>query len=163
MSSLNGPLDVGIRLVFYLEAAFPSRFDVNQLVLADHLLTHSADGGGPPSLHPPMAVREGELGLKRIVIHEALKLMSTFDLVEASHDEDGILFGATDRAYGFVRLFESSHSKSLAGVSKWLSKELRTESTDESVKRMQLLIAGWPLSLSLALPSGEEGPYRESN
>ena len=57
---LNSPLEVGIRVLMLLAEAFPAGLDLNDLVLLDHGLLHSADLGGPESLHPPLPIRAGE-------------------------------------------------------------------------------------------------------
>ncbi|MGL5824044.1 MAG: ABC-three component system middle component 2, partial [Nocardioides sp.] len=61
MTPLNGPLEVAVRVLMVLVEAFPEHLDLNRLVLLDHGLLHSADLGGPESLHPPVPIRAGEL------------------------------------------------------------------------------------------------------
>ncbi len=40
---LNSPLEVGIRVLMLLAEAFPAGLDLNDLVLLDHGLLHSAE------------------------------------------------------------------------------------------------------------------------
>jgi hypothetical protein len=148
LNPLNGALEVGVRLVFFLQAAFPRSYDVNQLVLADHLLTHSADSGGPKSLHPPIAIREGELGMKRKTVQAGLKQMADADLVRASANKSGIVFGAAERAYGFVNLFSSPHAVELKLVASWVAKQMEDDTVSDSEEHMMRLIAAWSNSLS---------------
>jgi hypothetical protein len=54
MNPLNSPVETGVRVLMVLTSAFPEHLDLNQLVLLDHGVLHSADLGGPPSLHPPV-------------------------------------------------------------------------------------------------------------
>ena len=57
----NSPLETGLRSLAILEAAFPNRYDLQRLVEMDYLVVHSADVGGPESLHAPLPLRAGEL------------------------------------------------------------------------------------------------------
>ena len=72
---LNSPIEVGIRVLMILVEAFPAHLDINCLVLLDHGLLHSADLNGPESLHPPIPIRVGELGMKRQHIEAGLQVM----------------------------------------------------------------------------------------
>jgi hypothetical protein len=155
MRPLNSPLEVGVRAVFFLETAFPQKFDLNQLVLADHMMLHSEDAGGPPSLHPSLAIREGELGVRRKLVHAALEQMEHFGLVRLTSSDAGVLFGAAGRAYGFVRLFESSYAARLSRVSKWVAEEIGDESVHDSRRRMKSVISAWPESISQLQTSRE--------
>jgi hypothetical protein len=148
LTSLNGALEVGVRLVFFLQAAFPGSYDVNQLVLADHLLTHSADSGGPKSLHPPIAIREGELGMKRTAVQAAIRRMADADLIRASANRSGIVYGAAERAYGFVALFSSPYAVELKAVASWVADQMENDSVTDSEEQMKRLIADWSKSLS---------------
>ena len=51
--TFNSPLETGVRAVAILVAAFPQSFDLQRLLAFEHLLVHTGDVGGPPSLHPP--------------------------------------------------------------------------------------------------------------
>src|SRR6266446_4032101 len=57
----NSSLETGVRAVVVLDAAFPRAFDLSQLTWLDHLVVHTADIGGPDSLHPDIPQRTGEL------------------------------------------------------------------------------------------------------
>jgi hypothetical protein len=48
----NSPLEAGIRAVVVLEKLRPEAADLAEMVLLDHVVVHTADLGGPPSLHP---------------------------------------------------------------------------------------------------------------
>jgi len=79
-SPLNGPLEVAVRVLTVLTVAFPARLDLNRLVLLDHGLLHSADLGGPKSLHPPVPLRSGELGMKRERIQHGMEVLLRAEL-----------------------------------------------------------------------------------
>jgi len=48
----NSPLETGVRSVLLLDVAQPQSFDLTHLTWLDHLVVHTADIGGPASLHP---------------------------------------------------------------------------------------------------------------
>ena len=53
----NSALETGVRALVFLNAAFPRVFDLSQLTWFDHLVVHTADVGGPKSLHPDLPQR----------------------------------------------------------------------------------------------------------
>lgn len=116
---LNSPLEVGIRVFMLLAEAIPESLDVNRLVLLDHAALHSEDLGGPSSLHPPLPIRAGELGVRRQVLKDGLDVMLQAGLVEAIVTLNGIEFRATDRAPAFAQVLESRYARRLQDRSNW--------------------------------------------
>ena len=57
----NTPLETGIRSLGILVASYPKAFDLQRLVAFDHLVVHTADIGGPESLHAELPMRSAEL------------------------------------------------------------------------------------------------------
>ena len=117
---LNSPFEVGIRVLMLLSEAFPADLDLNRLVLLDHGLLHSADLGGPESLHPPLPIRAGEFGMKRKTIEQGLEVMIRAGLAEMEVSVDGIHFRASDRAYGFVNILASDYATGLHDRASWV-------------------------------------------
>lgn len=107
-------------MLMLLTEAFPSRLDLNALMLLDHGLLHSADLGGPESLHPAIPIRAGELGIKRKSIEKGLDVMIRAGLADIVVSESGLLFVANDRANGFVNLLTSSYSNTLLSRASWV-------------------------------------------
>ena len=66
----NSALETGVRTLTVLVASYPKTHDLGRLVQYDYLTVHSADAGGPPSLHPPLPLRSGELLVRRGLIEE---------------------------------------------------------------------------------------------
>src|SRR5690625_7831061 len=92
-----------------IHAAVPAHLDINRLVLLDHGLLHSADLNGPESLHPPIPVRVGELGVKRQHIEDGLHVMIRAGLAEMSPEDSGIEFWASESSESFLKLLESEY------------------------------------------------------
>lgn len=135
-SALNSPLEVGVRVLMLLTEAFPDHLDLNRLVLLDHGLLHSADFGGPNSLHPPLPIRAGELGVKRQAIENGLQVMIRANLAMMTTGYDGIQFSASESAEGFLRLLITEYSATLRDRAAWVVN--RFGSSDESVLRQIL-------------------------
>lgn len=120
MNPLNSPLEVGLRVLMVLQEAFPEHLDLNQLVLLDHSLLHSADLGGPASLHPPVPVRAGELGVKRQAIEAGLEVMIRADLAHVGVGDGGIEFWASEAALSFIQLLETDYASQLSTRAAWV-------------------------------------------
>ncbi len=120
MNPLNSPLEVGIRVLMVLQEAFPERLDLNQLVLLDHSVLHSADLGGPESLHPPVPVRASELGVKRQSIEAGLEVMIRAHLAHVGVGDRGIEFWAGEAADGFTSLLETEYASRLSARAAWV-------------------------------------------
>ena len=107
---LNSPVEVGVRVLMLLTEAFPTHLDLNRLVLLDHGLLHSADLGGPESLHPPLPIRAGELGVKRRTIEGGLEGLIWAALAQTDVGDDGIQYRAIEDAEGVLGLLASPYS-----------------------------------------------------
>src|ERR1700722_9172981 len=119
-SPLNGPLEVGIRVLMILTEAFPTELDVNQLVLLDHFVLHSGDVGGPESLHPALPIRAGEIAVKRDTIEAGIDLLVRLDLANLTAGRNGVRFQAGDGALHFVAVLGSSYASGLRERVAWV-------------------------------------------
>ncbi|WP_039824886.1 ABC-three component system middle component 2 [Nocardia testacea] len=135
MNPLNSAIETGVRVLMLLAAAFPERLDLNQLVLLDHGLLHSADLGGPPSLHPPILIRASGLGVRREAIEAGLDVLIRADLACAGLSADGIRYWAGERADGFIGLLGSTYASSLQERALWVIG--RYEGLDEGALRRE--------------------------
>jgi hypothetical protein len=140
---LNSSLEVGVRVLVLLLEAFPIPLDVNRLVLLDHGLLHSADLGGPESLHPPLPIRAGELGMKRRTIEEGLQLMIRAELVEMRSTEGGINYQASDKAYEFVSILTSAYAKSLHVRATWVIAHFENLNEASLREGMRVIADNW--------------------
>lgn len=116
----NSPLETGVRSVFLLAAAAPRAFDLTHLTWLDHLVVHTSDLGGPPSLHPDIPQRAGELVVRRLLVEEGLRLMRRLHMVEASYTSDGILYAVRDEADLFLQMVRSDYGHALRARADWL-------------------------------------------
>lgn len=140
---LNSPLEVGVRVLMLLSEAFPVHLDLNRLVLLDHGLLYSADLGGPDSLHPPLPIRAGELGMKRRTIEQGLEVMIRAGLAEIDTSEGGIHFRASERAYGFVNVLASEYAAGLRSSASWVISHFEDLSEASLREQMRGIFDNW--------------------
>jgi hypothetical protein len=117
----NGSVEIGLRALCILSAAFPSSYSLQRLVLFDYLVVHSDDiPGGPPGLHPQTPHRGGEILVRRGVLQEGLLLYQSRGLIDESFDSGGVFFSATDRAGGFIDALATEYVAGLRARSMWV-------------------------------------------
>ncbi|MGW7520429.1 ABC-three component system middle component 2 [Streptomyces sp. NPDC054796] len=120
MTPLNSPLEVGMRALVLLAESYPEPLDLAQLTAWDYVLLHSGDFDGPPSLHPHLPARAGELGMKRTVLEQALLVLIRAELAGLVDRSDGLMYAATDRGPVFVDVLESPYVESLRERAEWV-------------------------------------------
>lgn len=120
----NSPLETGIRALVVLNAAHPQAFDLAQLTWFDHLVVHTADIGGPESLHPDVPHRSGELLVRRRLIEEGLTLMRRRHLVDLLPSDQGFVYRASDEAEAFIEMIRSKYGRALRNRAAWLAEHV---------------------------------------
>lgn len=153
----NSPLETGIRAVVVLEHLRPVRVDLAEMVLFDHVVVHTGDHGGPPSLHTDLPDRKGELLVRRRLVEHGLRLMQRCHLVAAACEDDGISYHATDEAAAYLELLETPYSEHLKVCSSWIGDEVRRYSKAAFKERLRARISDWADSFSTA-----DGPARQA-
>lgn len=119
-ATFNGPLEAGIRAVSILGAAYPQSYDLQRLVAFDYLLVHTADVGGPESLHPPTPLHSAELLVRRKLVESALLLMMTRGLIHREVTSEGIKYCAGENAATFLASLSSTYLRALKDRADWL-------------------------------------------
>ena len=100
---------------------FPESLDIGQMVYSDHAIIHSGDLGGPPSLHPNTPARPGELGVKRALLEDGLRVLIRAGLAEIQVVPDGIRFAATEEGPGFVDILAAPYVGRLRERARWFA------------------------------------------
>lgn len=139
----NSPLEAGIRAVTVLEMVRPLEMDLAEMVLLDHVLVHSADLGGPPSLHPDVPGRKGELLVRRSLVEASLNLMQRFHLIDRRVSDDGLAYRATDEAAAYVELLESDYSERLKTCAGWVRDEIGVGGKQAFLERVRSQLGEW--------------------
>ncbi|WP_298018418.1 ABC-three component system middle component 2 [uncultured Castellaniella sp.] len=117
----NSPFELGLRMVYLLQALNPSGADLQKLVLLDYAVVYSADLNGPSSLHTPVPFRGAELLSRRELIEQGLYLMSTRGLVTASWDSNGITYHAGEVARLMTTALASAYMRKLEERCQWVA------------------------------------------
>lgn len=158
MQPLNSPLELGLRSLVVLTAAFPRTFDLDRLVLLDYCLLHSADLEGPPSLLPAVPNRSGELGLKRTVLDHGVQLMARAGMVDLVTTADGLTYRAGEGAAPFLRLLDSPLLGALVEIATWAVDEFGDLATDQVRDRLRDVSQSWATEFAWE-PTEEEGMF----
>lgn len=153
---LNSPVEVGVRVLMVLTEAYPEKLDVNRLVLLDHGVLHSADLGGPESLHPALPVRAGELSVKRDAVEAGLQLMIRAGLVQMSLTPDGVQFHAGEGAHHFVEILGSTYATTLHERVAWVVRNFDDLSENSLRRQMRGIFASWSEEFETTKASTQE-------
>ena len=153
----NGPVELGLRALCILTAAYPMAYSLQHLVVFDYLVVHSDDvPGGPTGLHPQTPHRGGEILVRRGVLQAGLALYESRDLIERTYRGGGIFFNATDTAAGFLDALGAEYVAGLRERANWLIDcygRLEEADLDAMVRER---IGAWGAEFSMESVLGEE-------
>lgn len=117
----NGAIEIGLRSLCVLTAAYPASYSLQRLVVFDYALVHSDDmPGGPAGLHPQTPYRGGEILVRRGVLQDGLLLYQSRGLIERIYQDGGVLFSATDRSAGFLDALSTEYVAGLRQRADWV-------------------------------------------
>lgn len=116
----NGAFETGLRALCALSAGHPHEYDIQQILAFDHIIVHSGDiPGGPPSIHPQVQQRNGELLIRRPLIQTGLALMETKGLVVTRAFKGQIVYASTEFAPVFLSSLENPYLHKLIERAEW--------------------------------------------
>lgn len=133
MPIFNSPFELGIRMVYLLQALAPHGADLQKLVLLDYAIVYSADLNGPSSLHTPIPYRGAELMSRRELIEQGLYLMSTRGLVTASWGSEGIDYFAGATARAMTGSLTSTYLLDLENRCDWVAEQFGSATSGELI------------------------------
>jgi hypothetical protein len=143
ISPFNSALETGVRILTILAESYPNAHDLSRLVQYDYLTVHSADANGPPSLHPPLPMRSGELLVRRGLIDAGLRLMMSRSLVRREPRTEGLLYTATEEAGAFLNNLKSMYILDLRNRAEWVAATFDKLSTDGLNVIVNQLFRAW--------------------
>jgi hypothetical protein len=120
VNALNNPIEVGVRALVLLAESHPEPLDLAQLVVLDHVLLHTGDFDGPPSIHPGLPAQAGELGMKRVILEQALLVLMRAGLAEVQDGRVGLRYAATEQGPVFVDVLEAPYVEELRQRAGWV-------------------------------------------
>lgn len=142
-SPFNSPLETGVRSLGVLAASFPLSFDLQRLVVYDHLVVHTGDLGGPPSLHPRLPLRSAEMLIRRGLVERGIGLMMSRGLIVRVVDNNGFSYRASELAGTILDSFESEYLRELRFRANWVAEQF-SDSSDEEIRRtMENIFEKW--------------------
>lgn len=151
----NSPFELGIRMVYLLQALAPHGADLQKLVLLDYAIVYSADLNGPSSLHTPIPFRGAELMSRRELIEQGLYLMSTRGLVTARWGTDGITYLAGEVARTMTGALTSNYLRELEHRCAWAAEQYGQADSTELTAQFSMSGHLWGAELeSLARDGG---------
>ncbi|MBF2089761.1 MAG: threonine transporter [Synechococcales cyanobacterium K44_A2020_017] len=142
-SPFNSPLEIGIRSLIILTAAYPRSLDLQFLVFFDYFTVHSGDVQGPDSLHAPLPFRSGELTVKRGLIERGLLLMVSRGLVEHLVSSNGFEYRASDNASAFLSMLSSPYITQLKERAEWVAEAFGNSSLHDLKEIEQSFFRSW--------------------
>ncbi len=141
--TFNGPLEAGVRAVAILSAAFPRALDLQRLTALDYLLVRTHQLGGPDDLHPATPIQTPAAEVRRKVVHNALLLMMTRDLVVREIHPDGIRYKAGESAAPFLNSIRTPYLRALNSRAIWLIHHLANYSDSDFNDLMRRFFDNW--------------------
>ncbi|RWL90979.1 MAG: threonine transporter [Mesorhizobium sp.] len=142
-SAFNSPLETGVRTLAVLVACYPAAHDLGRLVQYDYLTVHSADADGPPSLHPPLPLRSGELLVRRGLVESGLRLMLSRSLIRRRVRADGIVYQAEDLGSAFLDSLASRYIANLRDRAAWVASAFDHLTANELELVINRLFEAW--------------------
>lgn len=127
----NTPFESGIRSLILLTACYPLFVSLHRLVVLDHLVVHTSDIDGPPSLHPSESSRAVELLVRRGLVSSGLALMETRGLIKRTATTSGFRYTADEEAGSFVDLLKSDYLTGMKDRAAWLAQHIAPMSDND--------------------------------
>ncbi len=124
-----------MRALVLLAAAYPAQFDLQRLLEYDYIMVHTGDVDGPPSIHPALPLRSGELLVRRQLIERGLMLMISRGLVGRHATQNGFTYQAEDDAGPFLDALTTEYLNDLKDRAKWVVDRFR-DMSDQEIRLM---------------------------
>jgi hypothetical protein len=149
LTPFNSPLETGVRALILLAEAYPETLDLQRILEFDYLMVHSGDVGGPPSLHPALPLRSGELLVRRQLIERGLLLMMSRGLIERLASGAGLSYQADDAAGPFLDALCADYLKDLKLRASWVISTFGHMSDADIRKALSAIYDQWTREFQL--------------
>jgi hypothetical protein len=118
--TFNSPIETGVRALILLAESYPDQLDLQRLLEFDYILVHTKDVDGPPSIHPALPLRSGELLVRRQLIERGLMLMMSRGLIARHATPNGFMYQAEDSAGPFLDALTAEYIDDLKDRAVWV-------------------------------------------
>lgn len=120
IQTFNSPIETGIRALILLAESYPQQLDLQRMLEFDYIMVHTSDVDGPPSIHPALPLRSGELLVRRQLIERGLLLMISRGLVSRHATPNGFTYQAEDDAGPFLDALTAEYLDELKDRTTWV-------------------------------------------
>ena len=135
VQTFNSPIETGMRALILLARSYPSQLDLQRLLEYDYIMVHTGDVDGPPSIHPALPLRSGELLVRRQLIERGLMLMISRGLVTRHATPNGFLYRAEDDAGPFLDALDAEYLTELKDRATWVVARFN-QTNDQEIRFM---------------------------
>lgn len=135
VQTFNSPIETGMRALILLAQSYPSQLDLQRLLEYDYIMVHTGDVDGPPSIHPALPLRSGELLVRRQLIERGLMLMISGGLVTRHATPNGFFYQAEDDAGPFLDALDAEYFIDLKDRATWVVDRFH-EMSDQAIRFM---------------------------
>jgi len=149
LTPFNSPLETGMRALILLAESYPETLDLQRILEFDYLMVHSGDVGGPPSLHPALPLRSGELLVRRHLIERGLLLMMSRGLIGRIASNSGLSYQADDAAGPFLDALSADYLNDLKQRAAWVISTFGQMSNSDIRKALSTIYDQWTREFQL--------------
>src|SRR4051812_26966935 len=135
VQTFNSPIETGMRALILLAESYPEQLDLQRLLEYDYMMVHTGDVDGPPSIHPALPLRSGELLVRRQLIERGLMLMISRGLARRHATSSGFMYQAEDDAGPFLDALDAEYLNDLKDRARWVVDRFR-EMADQEIRLM---------------------------
>ena len=135
VQTFNSPIETGVRSLILLAESYPAQMDLQRILEFDYILVHTGDVDGPPSIHPALPLRSGELLVRRQLIERGLMLMVSRGLVARYATPNGFMYQAEDDAGPFLDGLTAEYLDELKDRAVWVVDRF-SEMSDHNIRVM---------------------------
>lgn len=111
------------------------QLDLQRILEYDYIMVHTGDVDGPPSIHPALPLRSGELLVRRQLIERGLMFMASRGLVNRNATPNGFMYQAEDAAGPFLDALDAGYTKELKDRATWVVQYFR-DMSDQEIRLM---------------------------
>ena len=120
IQTFNSPIETGMRALILLAESYPEKLDLQRILEFDYIMVHTGDVDGPPSIHPALPLRSGELLVRRQLIERGLMLLISRGLISRHATPNGFMYRAEDDAGPFIDALSAEYLDDLKDRAVWV-------------------------------------------
>ncbi len=127
----NGTIETMVRVLRVLDTMHPVALAPDEISFLDYAVVHTADFGGPESLHPGIPGRSREIAVRRPLIADALACATLHRLVDVVAGEGPTRYVANDKSFNYLQPLRSPYGSATWDRAVWLAGRHKERPTRE--------------------------------